>query len=50
MEIPLMLTVMALMTLPALFKKKLYRWQGGVLLALYVAFVTVQVLIALHVI
>ena len=38
------------MTLPALFKKKLFRWQGAALLAIYVAFVTVQVLIALHVI
>lgn len=50
MEIPLMVGVMALMTLPALFKKKLFRWQGAALLAIYVAFVTVQVLIALHVI
>ena len=50
MELPLMVGVMALMTLPAVFKKKLYRWQGGTLLAIYVAFVVVQVLIALHVI
>ncbi len=50
MEIPLMVGVMALMTLPALLKKKLYRWQGGALLGIYVAFVTLQVLIALHVI
>ncbi len=50
MEIPVMLTVMALMTLPALLRKKLYRWQGAALLAIYVAFVTMQVLIALHVI
>ena len=50
MEIPLMVGVMALMTLPALFKKKLFRWQGAALLAIYVAFVAVQVLIALHVI
>ena len=49
MELPLMLGVMSLMTLPALFCKKLFRWQGAVLLAIYVAFVTVQVLIALHV-
>ena len=49
MEIPVMLGVMALMTLPALLRKKLYRWQGGALLAIYVAFVVVQVLIALHV-
>ncbi len=50
LEIPLMVGVMALMTLPALFKGKLYRWQGGVLLAVYAAFVVTQVLIALHVI
>jgi hypothetical protein len=40
---------MALMTLPAIFKKKLFRWQGAVLLGIYAAFVLVQVLIALHV-
>ena len=50
MEIPVMVGVMALMTLPALLKKKLFRWQGGVLLGIYVTFVVVQVLIALHVI
>ena len=50
MELPVMLGVMALMTLPAIFKKKLFRWQGGVLLGIYAAFVTLQVLIALHVI
>ena len=50
MEIPVMVAVMALMTLPALFKKKLFRWQGAVLLTVYAAFVVTQVLIALHVI
>lgn len=50
MELPVMLGVMALMTLPAIIKKKLFRWQGTALLAIYVAFVAVQVLIALHVI
>lgn len=50
MEIPLMIGVMALMTLPAVFKKKLYRWQGFTLLSVYVAFVVLQVLIALHII
>lgn len=50
MEIPVMLAVMALMTMPALFKKKLFRWQGAVLLAIYAAFVVTQVLIALHMI
>ena len=49
LEIPLMVGVMALMTLPALFKKKLYRWQGISLLCIYAAFVTLQVLIALGV-
>lgn len=49
-EIPVMVAVMALMTLPALFKKKLSRWQGITLLGIYAAFVTLQVLIALGVI
>lgn len=49
-EIPLVVSVMALLTLPALFKGKLRRWQGASLLVLYVAFVVLQVLIALHVI
>ena len=42
MEIPVMLGVMALMTLPALLRKKLYRWQGGLLLGIYAAFVVLQ--------
>ena len=45
-EIPVMVVVMALMTLPALFKGKLRRWQGVALLGIYAAFVTLQVLIA----
>ena len=49
-EIPLMVIVMALMTLPTLFKGKLRRWQGITLLCIYVAFVTLQVLIALKVV
>ena len=48
-EIPLMVAVMALMTLPTLKKGKLARWQGVSLLCIYAAFVTLQVLIALHV-
>ena len=48
-EIPVMVAVMAIMTLPALFKGKLRRWQGVVLLGIYAAFVTLQVLIALKV-
>ena len=50
LEIPLMVGVMALMTLPALFKGKLRRWQGVALLSIYAAFVTLQVLIAVGVI
>ena len=46
-EIPLMVAVMALMTLPALFKGKLRRWQGVALLGIYAAFVALQVMIAL---
>ncbi|MBO4987755.1 MAG: calcium/sodium antiporter [Lachnospiraceae bacterium] len=48
-EIPLMVGVMALMTLPTVIKGKLQRWQGVTLLSIYVAFVILQVLIALHV-
>ncbi len=47
LEIPLMISVMALLTLPALIKGKLRRWQGVTLLSVYAAFVTLQVLIAL---
>ena len=49
-EIPLMVVVMAIMTLPALLKGKLRRWQGIVLLGIYAAFVALQVLIALKVV
>jgi cation:H+ antiporter len=49
-EIPLMVCVMALMTLPAVFKGKLARWQGISLLSIYAAFVVLQVLIALGVV
>ena len=48
-EIPLMVAVMAIMTLPALVKGKLRRWQGITLLSIYVAFVALQVLIALNI-
>lgn len=50
LEIPLMVGVMALMTLPALAKGKLRRWQGITLLGVYAAFVTLQVLIALKIV
>ena len=49
-ELPLMVAVMALMTLPALFKGKLRRWQGIALLTIYACFVTLQVLIALGIV
>lgn len=48
-EIPLMVAVMALMTLPAIIKGKLGRWQGIALLTIYTAFVALQVMIALNV-
>lgn len=46
LEIPLMIAVMAIMTLPAVAKGKLRRWQGISLLGIYTAFVALQVLIA----
>ena len=42
LDIPVMLGVMVLMILPALLKKKLSRWQGAALLAIYVAFCVCQ--------
>ncbi len=42
LDIPLMLTVMLLLTVPALLRKKLSRWQGIALLVIYAAFCTVQ--------
>ncbi|MDD6200340.1 MAG: calcium/sodium antiporter [Firmicutes bacterium] len=42
LDIPLMIGVMALMTLPALLGGKLRRWQGIVLLGVYAAFCAVQ--------
>ena len=41
-EIPLMLAVMLLMCIPALIKGKIYRWQGILLLAIYVGFCVFQ--------
>ena len=41
-DIPVMLTVMVLMTLPALLKGKLSRWQGVTLLAIYAGFCIFQ--------
>lgn len=42
MDIPLMLTVMLLLCVPALATKKLQRWQGIVLLVIYAAFCAFQ--------
>ena len=42
LDIPLMLGVMAILTLPALFRKKLTRLQGILLLTIYAAFCIVQ--------
>ena len=41
-DIPVMFAVMALMTLPALFRGKLARWQGIALLAIYAGFCVFQ--------
>ncbi len=42
LDIPLMLICMALLTIPALATKKLKRWQGITLLAIYAAFCVLQ--------
>ena len=42
LDMPLMIAVMALLTIPALLRKKLSRWQGIALLAIYAAFCVVQ--------
>lgn len=42
LDIPLMLVVMLLLTIPALTRKKLGRWQGIVLLTIYAAFCMLQ--------
>ena len=42
LDLPLMLLVMLILTIPALLKGKLYRWQGILLLTLYAGFVIVQ--------
>ena len=42
LDIPLMLTVMILLAVPTLVKKKFERWQGIVLLSLYVCFCALQ--------
>ena len=42
LDMPLMLVVMALLTVPALTTKKLHRWQGILLLCIYAAFCAIQ--------
>ena len=42
LDIPLMLIVMLLLTVPALTRKKLDRWQGITLLCIYAAFCLFQ--------
>lgn len=42
LDIPLMIIVMLLLTIPALTTKKLHRWQGVTLLAIYAAFCLFQ--------
>ena len=42
LDMPLMLVVMLLLTIPALCRKKLGRWQGIALLAIYAAFCAIQ--------
>ena len=42
LDIPVMLSVMALLTIPAIIKNKLSRWQGITLLSIYVLFLVAQ--------
>ena len=44
-DLPVMFAVMILLTLPALLKGKLYRWQGITLLLIYVSFCAFQFII-----
>ena len=45
LDIPVMLAVMAIMTLPTLVRQKLSRWQGILLLGIYAAFCVLQFVI-----
>ena len=45
LDIPVMLGVMLILTVPAVLYKKLFRWQGMVLLCVYAAFCAVQFMI-----
>lgn len=42
LDLPIMLLVMLILTVPTLIKQKLFRWQGIVLLGVYAAFCTMQ--------
>lgn len=42
LDIPVMFAVMAIMTIPTIFKNKLSRWQGITLLSIYVLFLLTQ--------
>ena len=42
LDIPVMLSVMAILTIPAILKNKLSRWQGITLLSIYVLFLAAQ--------
>ena len=45
LDVPIMLGVMAILTIPTLFKEKLFRWQGILLLGIYVSFCVLQFVI-----
>ncbi len=45
LDIPVMLAVMMIMTIPTLFREKLSRWQGILLLGIYTAFCILQFVI-----
>ena len=42
LDIPVMFAVMAIMTIPTLIRGKLARWQGFMLLAIYVSYIVLQ--------
>ncbi len=45
LDIPVMLAVMAILTIPTLIKQKLSRWQGILMLVIYIAFCVLQFVI-----
>lgn len=42
LDIPVMVSVMSILLIPAFLKEKLYRWQGILLLCIYTLFIVVQ--------